>query len=111
MVLTIEKVNDFEDIDTECHMISYRSAQEVSTTDGKVKAFAAEFSIASAIATIEPLQGLIASADKKDQAVLERIIKGAVLLGDFSGNLDPEQLANPENYDLSAANIENNRTD
>jgi hypothetical protein len=94
MVLTRQNVNDFEEIDTECHMISYRRAQEVPSGDSQVKAFVAEFSIASALVTIEPLKELIASNDRQDKATLEKIIKGAVMLGDFSGTIDLDQLAN-----------------
>jgi hypothetical protein len=94
MVLTREHVTDFEDIDTECHMISYRGAQQIPLTHTEVKAFAAEFSIASAIITIKPLNELIASESKDDHVVLEKIIKGAVMLNDFSGTIDMEQLAN-----------------
>jgi hypothetical protein len=94
MVLTRQHVNDFEDIDAECHMISYRSAQQMPTSSKDVRVFQSEFSIASAIVTIEPLNNLIASNDKQDQATLEKIIKGAVMLNDFSGTIDMEQIAN-----------------
>ncbi len=94
MVLTRQKVNDFEEIDADCHMVSYRSAQEVPLKDKSIKAFTAEYSIASAFFAVEPLKQLIASNDRQDQSVFDKIIKGAVMLNDFSGTIDMAQLAN-----------------
>jgi len=102
MVLTRQQVNDFEDIDAECHMISYRGAEEIAVNDKVVKVFIAEYSIASALVTIEPLRQLIASNDRQDKAALEKIIKGAVMLNDFSGNIDLDQLANLDQVATSA---------
>ncbi len=100
MVLTKQSVDDFEEIDTQCHMISYRGAQQVSLKQNEVKAFIAEFSIASAIVTIDPLNRLIRSTNQQDKTVLAKIVKGAVMLGDFSSTVDLEQMDN-----LAAASL------
>ena len=94
MVLTRQHVNDFEDIDAECHMISYRGAYQLTLRQKEIKAFVAEFSIASAILAIQPLSKSIDSSNKTDAAMLAKIVKGAVILSDFSGTVDLEQMDN-----------------
>jgi len=94
LVLTKQHIEDFEDIDADCHRISYRRVQAVPISGRELKAFIAEYSIASAMLVVEPLKQLIVSSNKEDSNVLHKIIKGAVMLNDFTGTIDMEQLAN-----------------
>ena len=94
MVLTRQNVDDFENIDADCHMVTYRGAQEIPLNVKGVKVFAAHYSIASAFMAVQPLQDLIASNDGADKAVLDKIVKSAVMLGDFTKTIDMQQLAN-----------------
>ena len=108
LVLTRQNVKDFEDIDADCHMVNYRAARELPIKETGVKAFVAEYSIASAFNAIEPLNQLIASTDNQDKAVFNKILLSAATLGNFANSLDKQQLANlqrqlkeaePENTD------------
>jgi len=106
MVLTRQNVHDFENIDADCHMVSYHSAQEVIMPEKEVKVFVAEYSIASAFLAIEPLQQLIDSDDKQDKIAMNQIVKSAVMLGNFASTVDMQQLANlnrPRNDEHSPA--------
>ena len=84
LVVTAQNIDDFEQLEVNCHCVTYRNAKPVNMNVNGVKAFLAEFSIASALVTIQPLQRLTVSSHKQDQIALERILKGAVILGDFA---------------------------
>ena len=96
LVATAQNTDDFEKLDINCHCVAYRNATTCDLNSKAVKAFVADFSIASALTTVQPLQRLTVSNHKEDKIALDRLIKGAVLLGDFatSTTVAPLQVAN-----------------
>lgn len=84
LVISGQNIDGFEKLEMNCHCVTYRNAKAVNMNVNGVKTFLAEFSIASALVTIQPLQRLTVSSHKQDQIALERILKGAVILGDFA---------------------------
>jgi hypothetical protein len=85
LVLTRESTNDFGALTIKCHSVGYRRAQQIQLHTDLVKGFAAEFSIISAIAKIEPLKRLTVSMDKKDTAVIEKLLKNGIMLRNSNG--------------------------
>jgi hypothetical protein len=94
LVLTRQCTSNFERLNVDCHYVAYRGVREVSLQEKDIKAFLAEFSIPSAFLSVQPLNQLIASNDHQDKALFNRIVKGAAILGDFTGTVQPAQLAN-----------------
>jgi len=88
LVLTGQSINDFEKLEIDCHRVAYRNAQslDVSSQPGNAIVFAADFSIASAMTAIQPLKRLTVSQNREDKIAVEKMLKGAVLLGDFATN-------------------------
>ena len=86
LVLTKQNVQDFEKLEDNCHCVAYRNAKPVllDSLGNSTKAFEADFSIASAMVTIQPLQRLTVSANKMDKLSVEQLVKAAVILGDFA---------------------------
>jgi hypothetical protein len=86
LVLTEQAVKNFEKLEIDCHRVTYHNPQTLNLRLQKeaVKAFAADFSIASAMVTIQPLKGLTLSSNKQDKLAVEKLVKGAVLMGDFA---------------------------
>ena len=80
LVLTKEKTKDFEQLAANCHSISYRRAQEIDLKEDTINAFVANFSIFSALVKIQPLKELVDSKDRKDQQLLNKLLKSAVML-------------------------------
>jgi hypothetical protein len=94
LVITIKDTSDFEKLDIHCHYVACRSVVSVELNSTAIKAFMAEFSIASAMVAIEPLKELTVSGNQQDKLVMEKLVKGAVLLGDFAASpVIPEQVA------------------
>ena len=91
LVLTGQNTHDFEQLAIDCHRVAYRNAQPINLDNpsGTVKAFAADFSIASAMVIIQPLRRWTVSNNKEDKLVMEKMLKGAVLLGDFATSPAP----------------------
>jgi hypothetical protein len=87
-VLTGQDIKNFEKLEIDCHRVAYRNAQSLDLAGSKetVKGFAADFSIASAMVTIQPLKRLTISNNKQDNMTVDRLVKGAVLLGDFASS-------------------------
>ncbi len=100
-VLTGQPIKDFEQLPVDCHRVSYRNVQPLNANSPSqtVKVFAADFSVASAMVTVEPLKRLTVSRNREDKIAVERMLKGAVLLGDFSTS--PQPMA--ANYPVTAA--------
>ena len=80
LVLTKEKTSDFKKLSMNCHCIRYRRAQALDLQDNSITAFAADFSICSALTKLQPLKQLLSSSDKREQLLVERILKGAIVL-------------------------------
>lgn len=86
LVLTNQEMKDFEKLEIDCHRVSYRNAQPLVVADksGTTKVFAADFSIAAAMTAIQPLKRLTMSRNREDKLAVERMLKAAVVLGDFA---------------------------
>ncbi|MEI9914206.1 MAG: hypothetical protein WDN66_04515 [Candidatus Saccharibacteria bacterium] len=81
LVLTRQKAKSFEELEANCHRVSYRRPEEINLPGDDMTAFAAGFSISSALTRIIPLKQLINSNEKRDQILLDKLIKTAVILG------------------------------
>jgi len=85
LVLTRQKTKNFEALDVNCHSIKYCKAREINldttnTKENTVNAFAANFSIFSALGRIQPLKQLLDSKDRRDQLLLQKLLKSAAML-------------------------------
>jgi hypothetical protein len=83
VVLTKQNTDSFENLEANCHSISYRRPQQVNLHNSDMTAFVADFSILSALANVKPLKRLAISEDRRDKLVLERILRGALILANF----------------------------
>ena len=85
LALACQNTNTFEILERDFKRVAYHSLKvlDVDLSHEKLTAFVAKFSIASALVTIQPLKQLIASDDKQDKLILERLVRGAVLLGNL----------------------------
>jgi len=101
LVVTTQNISDFEKLGVTSHCVTYRKAKPFALDSKTVNAFMAEFSMASAMTTIQPLQRLTVSNHREDRLVLEKLIKVAVLLGDFASSID----AVPQIADSGASQI------
>ena len=91
LVLTGHNIQDFEKLEDGCHCVAYRNAKPVLLNgNGSINAFLADFSIASAMVTIQPLQRLTVSNNKQDKLSVEKLVKAAVILGDFATTVQPD---------------------
>ncbi len=82
LVLTKQNAQSFEKLNLNCHAVDYSKAQPLDLHDNTVKAFLANFSVASALMTIEPLKRLTVSHNKRDRLALEKLAKNAMLSSD-----------------------------
>ena len=91
LVLTRQNLEDFEKLEDNCHSVAYRNVQRVllDARNDQLKAFLADFSIASALITIRPLQRLTVSNNRQDRLALEKLLKGALIMGDFATTAQP----------------------
>ncbi len=80
LVITKEKTRNFENLSANCHSVRYRKAQEIDLQESTVNAFVANFSIMSALVRIQPLKQLVDSKDKRDQLLLQKLLKSAAML-------------------------------
>ena len=80
LVLTRQKARSFEELEANCHRVSYRKPEEIELQGDDMTAFAAGFSISSALMKIMPLKQLINSSEKRDRILLDKLIKSAVIL-------------------------------
>jgi hypothetical protein len=110
LVLTRQDAHKFEDIDADCHYVSYRNAKMLDIDEKDIKVFMANFSTSSAVVNIEPLQQMLASSDQKDKSVLDQIAKSAVIMGGFHTQVEPPstQIASKQPRNGSAADSQNN---
>jgi len=84
LVVTGQNTDDFEKLEVYCHCVAYHNVKPLDLHNNTVRAFVADFSIASAMVTIQPLKELTASNNRQDKLAVERLVKGAVILGDFA---------------------------
>ncbi len=82
LVLTGEKTQDFENLKINCHTIACSNVKKVDLDTDKVKAFIANFSVASAITTVHPLMRLTQSNNRQDKLALEKLVRSIVMLGE-----------------------------
>ncbi len=80
LVLTTQQTKNFEDLDIDCHSIKYCKAQKINLEQNTINAFVADFSIFSAISRIQPLKQLLDSKDKREQLLLDKLLKSAAML-------------------------------
>lgn len=92
LAITKQNVEQLQNLPVNCHAVAYRKAQQIDL-NGNVRVFAANFSIASALSTIQPLRRLTASPYKQDQITLEKLWKDAQIEGDFARSSQPFQNA------------------
>lgn len=83
LVITKQNTDEFDQLAANCHCVTYRNAKSLNLHDNTVTAFVANFSIASALVTIEPLKQLTISNHKQDQTAFDRLVKSAVILGNI----------------------------
>jgi hypothetical protein len=85
-VLTRQHFSDFEQLPIDCHRVNYRNAQvlKLNNSSEPVKVVAADFSITSAMLVIEPLKRITVSGNREDKLTMDKMLKGAVVLGGFS---------------------------
>lgn len=96
LVLTKQNTNNFDKLEADCHQICHHNAKRFDWQDEPVKAFIANFSIVSALATIEPLNRLLVSNNKQDRLALQRLVKDSAILGDLPTihSQQPQPVAN-----------------
>jgi len=80
LVLTSQTGTSFENLAIKCHGIKHRNVRSIGIEENSINAFAANFSIFSAMVKIEPLRVLVDSKDKKEQLLLSMLLKTAVML-------------------------------
>jgi hypothetical protein len=83
LALTNSNVKSLAAMPINLSAVSYRGDAQVLS--GNVKGFTANFSMASAIKHIEPLQRLAVSPYKQDQLTAERLLKSIQVEGGFFG--------------------------
>jgi len=89
LTITDKNIRTFEKLDIDCHCVTYRNAIPVNLSNASFKAFMAEFSIAYALISIQPLQRLTVSENEQDKLTLQKMLKGAIVLGEFAMSTDP----------------------
>jgi hypothetical protein len=82
IALTNEQAHSINDLRSELHQVAYRRPEQVLS--GSVTAFAANFSVNSAMNNIEPLKDMVSSPYKQDQLTVDRLRKNASIEGDFN---------------------------
>ncbi len=90
LVLTKQETDNFDSLQIDCHRIDYKHVVSLTLSNDNndtLKVFKGNFSVASAMATIEPFRTSIKSPNKQDQIVMGRLLNGTALL---------EQLANSQ---------------
>jgi hypothetical protein len=112
LVITNENASDFEKLAMDCHRVNYNNVIQLDLQNREVKAFTGNFSIASAMATIEPLRESTKSANINDQQVTDKLVKGAVIMGGFAATVPDTNANNLEADSVVAANAKtsNNAT-
>jgi hypothetical protein len=88
VVLTRQDTDDFDEIQGSCRRIGYRRPT-MTDVDKSIKAFAAEFSIPSALNIVVPLKRMLTSDERRDQTAIAKILKSSVLLEDLNGVAGP----------------------
>jgi len=87
VVLTKKLDAKFEDVNPGLK-IAYRNVRS-EDVGGGIKAFAADFSIPSAMTRVDPLRRYLASKQGKNRAVANQLLKNAVLMANMSGSSEP----------------------
>lgn len=87
LVLTRKQDAKFEDVNPGTQ-IAYRNVRSEEVGEG-IKAFAADFSIPSAMTRVQPLRRMLASKKSKDRQVAYQMLKNAVVLAALGSNQGP----------------------
>ena len=88
LVLTRQNTRDFEEVKGDFRRIGYRRSSELDI-DQSVKAFAADFSIPSAVNMIRPIKTMLKSDQAQEQTAISRILKSSVILSDLTDAAGP----------------------
>jgi hypothetical protein len=80
LVLTNQNTNEFKDLSANCHKILYRNVKSIDLGSNTEKAFVANFSITSAMMTIEPLRRLIVSGNQQDRLIVDKLVKNIIIM-------------------------------
>jgi hypothetical protein len=94
IVLSRQSAKDFDGLNGEMKIISYRSVRPVEMQNG-VRAFIGEFSIPSAFASVIPLNKMLKSDETKDKVAVDRILKSQVVLTSMMGTGSPFENGQP----------------
>ncbi|MBX9772227.1 MAG: hypothetical protein K2X29_12695 [Candidatus Obscuribacterales bacterium] len=78
IVLTKDMDNKFEKTNP-AHLIGYRDEKEVGTVEG-TKIIRTDFSLTSALMSIQPLRHLLTSPDREQNRIAENIIRNSAIL-------------------------------
>ncbi len=78
IVLTKDLEEKFEKLNP-AHLIGYRDEKEVGNVNG-IKIMRADFSLTSAMMTLEPLRHMVASQDSEQKRIAESILKNSAIL-------------------------------
>ncbi len=80
LVLTEQEAKNFESLEVDCHRIAYRNVQPLDL-NGQceiIRGFGADFSVAEAVITIQPLRQLAISRNREDRATVQKMLKESV---------------------------------
>jgi len=93
-VLTQQNTDQFEKLQINCRSIDYSNAKllNMASHEELAKVFVANFSIASALTFVQPLKQLIFSDKREDRALLARLVKGTINMGDFDAATVPKSV-------------------
>jgi hypothetical protein len=94
VVLSRQSAKDFDGLNGEMKIISYRSVRPVELQNG-VRAFIGEFSIPSAFASVIPLNKMLKSDETQDKVAVDRILKSQVVLTSMMGTGSPFENGQP----------------
>lgn len=84
IVLTRDTESAFDKANP-AHLIGYRDDKEIGNVDG-IKVVRTDFSITSAMMTIQPLRKLVTSPDTEKNRIAESIIKNSAILWGLTSN-------------------------
>jgi hypothetical protein len=83
LVLTKKDTPDFSKLEINCCAVNHTNVQQIDLHSNEVNAYIANFSIVSALQTVEPLKRLAISTYKQDKVALAKQVKNATILEDL----------------------------
>lgn len=90
ITLVKEHASGFEKIKyCPCKSVAYRNVERIDIHSDEVNAFMADFSILSALVTIQPLKRMTISRYEEDKMALEMFMKNAIVPGVFASPAQP----------------------